>query len=493
MDSPSSGVRISFDGEGLRLDTSDDAEIICQKMLGIEVEILILQGNTFGIEAAERVGQSLATQSSLREAHFKDLFTSRGREEVPEALKHLLQGITNSGAQLTLLDLSDNAIGPIGAPAVIEFLESPAADTLEKLYVNNCGWGPEGSTSLATTISKLKNLREFICGRSRLENKGATNMSRALSELEHLEVLKLNQNGIGVTGIKQLVKVLEANQDTIMQLDLSDNTILPDGCDALAHAISQAKNLKSLRLDDALLENAGFSIICDALSKSTSLENLEEATFEGNELHGPKIVDLIRITFANCQEGFTLNLLENEFSPDELARLQAFAEESNLDILIDDIESEDEDNDDDTSSENNGCKDLEEGEIEDDESDVSNGYVDLGNNESEMREVSQDFIETIRSKPFEEELRNSAFLQLVSTGDRPDSSEYQYKALQVLCEELGLMKYEATGKKKQIERDAIIYIGRRLHELPEAFRNFFELELKNNTELSNLKFLFEKL
>lgn len=489
------GVTVSFEGDGLRLDTSYDAEVICEKLNGQNVEVLILGGNTFGIEAAERVGLELASQPNLREAHFKDLFTSRGKEEVPVALKYLLQGICQSGAQLVLLDLSDNAIGPIGAPSVIEFLQSSSSDTLEKLYLNNCGLGPEGSTSIAACLPKLSKLREFICGRNRLENNGATNMSRALSDLTTLEVLILNQNGIGVEGIKNLANILRSNINTIREFDFSDNIIKKEGSEALAQVIMCAANLQIIRLDDALLKNDGFRRICDALSKSPSLLKLKKASFEGNEIHGPRMTDLIELTFSACGPKFKLILLANEFSSTELLRLEKLA--TKFGIMIDEIETDDGESDSDETSEvrNNGdgIHELEEGEI-DNESDVSNGYVDLGNNEDEVREVSQDFISTFGKQPIDEEEINSAFVQLISTGvQRPDPDTNNYQAVQILCEELGLMKSEQTRKKKPLARDAIVYIGKRLHELPVTFRDFFEVLVRNNDDLSCGKILFEKL
>lgn len=480
---------VSFDANGLRLDTSEDAEIICNELTGKNVEILILQGNTFGIEAAERVGQELCNQSSLREAHFKDLFTSRGREEVPEALNHLLNGISASDAKLELLDLSDNAIGPIGAPSVIQFLQSESCESLHTLMLNNCGLGPEGSTSIATTIPRLKNLKTFICGRNRLENKGATNMSNALKELSNLEILMFKQNGIGVEGIQQLASVLEANSNSIKVFDLGDNTIKDTGSKALADVISKCTNLERIHLDDALLENEGFKIICDGLSKSPSLKTLLEASFEGNEIHGQKMIDLIESTFSCCASAFTLDLLENEFTSRELARLESL--KNRIDIIVDDINSEN-DYDDEEKDENDEYVNNNGSNIEDGESDVSNGFVDFGNMESELREVSQDFIATFKKTPFDEDQANTSFMELISTGTKPLNRETNFQAVQILCEELGLMKPETTRKKKPLERDAVIYIGKRIDELPKTFKDFFQVIVKNNDDLSCVKILFDK-
>ena len=325
---------VSFDERGLRLNTADDSEIICKELESKQVKVLILQGNTFGIEASEIIGQELARHPELKEAHFKDMFTSRGREEVPVALGHLLKGINDSGAELTLLDLSDNAIGPIGAPAVIEFLGSPAAIKIEKLSLNNCGLGPEGSSTIAPYISKLTELREFICGRNRLENHGAKNMSGALSELNKLEILKMPQNGIHVEGFKSIINALMANIETITDVDFSDNTIKSEGAEALAKAISGSKCLRILRLDDCLLGNDGFSIICKALAKSQILGTMKEASFEGNEIEGEEIVDLITDTFTTCKSNFILNLLANDFIREELSALETLS--PRFKILVDD-------------------------------------------------------------------------------------------------------------------------------------------------------------
>lgn len=484
---------ISFDGQGLRLDTSADAEAICKELIDQDVEILILQGNTFGIEAAERVGLELAKQPKLREAHFKDLFTSRGREEVPVALSHLLRGIMDSGAQLTLLDLSDNAIGPIGAPSVIEFLESPSAETLEKLYFNNCGLGPEGSTSIFAHFPKLKKLRDLICGRNRLEDKGATNLSRALSELNTIEVLKIPQNGINVPGFTKIADALEANIETIRDIDFSDNTIKTEGSQVLAKVLLRARNLRQLRLDDVLLGNDGFTILCEAISKSPAFlnQNLTEVTSEGNELHGQKIVDLIASTFVNVKREFTLDLLENNFSLSELSRMEAMTEQFN--ILVDEIDFEDNEDSDEHRD------DCEEGEIvynsdsgAGDDSDGFNGYVDLTNAISDSREVYQDFVKSISKKPYDPEQVNSAFNQLISTGNS-NLGDTRYECAQLLGEELGLIKMEETRKKKPLAKDAVIYIGKRINELPPIIRDFFQVVVKNNNEMECGKILFEKL
>lgn len=49
-----------------------------------------------------------------------------------------------AGAQLTELDLSDNAFGPNGMKGLVDLLPSASCFTLQVLKLNNNGLGPQG-------------------------------------------------------------------------------------------------------------------------------------------------------------------------------------------------------------------------------------------------------------------------------------------------------------------------------------------------------------
>ena len=53
-------------------------------------------------------------------------------------------GLMLAGARLTVLDLSDNAVGPVGMDGLHVLLTSPVCYTLQRLLLNNNGWGPTG-------------------------------------------------------------------------------------------------------------------------------------------------------------------------------------------------------------------------------------------------------------------------------------------------------------------------------------------------------------
>lgn len=45
--------------------------------------------------------------------------------------KHLFSGINRAGAKLLELDLSDNALGPVGVEGMVDFMCSPACYSLQ--------------------------------------------------------------------------------------------------------------------------------------------------------------------------------------------------------------------------------------------------------------------------------------------------------------------------------------------------------------------------
>lgn len=51
-----------------------------------------------------------------------------------------------AGASLQRLDLSDNAIGPVGMVGLGPFFKSRSSFSLKELILNNNGFGPEGGS-----------------------------------------------------------------------------------------------------------------------------------------------------------------------------------------------------------------------------------------------------------------------------------------------------------------------------------------------------------
>lgn len=90
-----------------------------------------LEGNTLGVDAARGISEALKKHPEFKQALFKDLFTGRLKTEIPQALEAMGRGMISAGAKLTVLDCSDNALGPNGMIGLVELIKSPTCYSLE--------------------------------------------------------------------------------------------------------------------------------------------------------------------------------------------------------------------------------------------------------------------------------------------------------------------------------------------------------------------------
>lgn len=211
------------------------------------VHYLKLEGNTLGIDAAAAIGKALEKHSEFRRALWKNLFTRRLKTEIPQALKHLGQGMMVANAQLTELDLSDNALGPNGMVGLEDLLRSRVCYTLQVLRLNNCGLGIGGGQMLSKALLDCHKtssaagtplaLKVFITGRNRLENDGAKAIAKIFSTLKTLEEIAMPQNSIYHEGIAALAVGFRQNPN-LKILNLNDNTITSKGSAYLADAFA---------------------------------------------------------------------------------------------------------------------------------------------------------------------------------------------------------------------------------------------------------------
>lgn len=95
------------------------------------LEYLNLEGNTLGVNAANGIAEALKKHPEFKQALFKDLFTGRLKTEIPQALQSLGNGMTVAGANLAVLDCSDNALGPNGMTGLVDLLKSRTCYSLQ--------------------------------------------------------------------------------------------------------------------------------------------------------------------------------------------------------------------------------------------------------------------------------------------------------------------------------------------------------------------------
>ncbi|CAG9136109.1 unnamed protein product [Plutella xylostella] len=268
---------VDFSGKSIKLNTAADAQPIVDAINQCpHLHHLTLTGNTLGVEAAHAIAKALESHPELKLARWSDMFTGRMKTEIPPALAALGDGMIAAGARLRVLDLSDNAFGPIGVEGLAKLLQSEVCSELEELRLNNNGLGISGARLLAAALShRPPRLRVFIAGRNRLENDGATALAAVFSKMGSLQELALPQNGIYHAGVAALSGALRRNPG-LSVLNLNDNTIGAKGADALAGALPSLKQLKEINFGDCLLKSKGALALAAAFKDADlPIERLE--------------------------------------------------------------------------------------------------------------------------------------------------------------------------------------------------------------------------
>ncbi|KAB0795948.1 hypothetical protein PPYR_10009 [Photinus pyralis] len=247
---------ITFEGKSLKLDTEENAKVIVDAIAGCkDLECLNLEGNTLGVEAAKAIATALERQSKLHRALWKDMFTGRMKSEIPKALEYLGAGLVKAGARLTELDLSDNAFGPIGVQGLAALLRSSSCYALQELRLNNNGLGITGGKLLADALTEC-----YTC-------------SNKLGKPMALKVFVAGRNRLENDGAKALAQVFKTI-GTLEEVAMPQNGIYHKGIEALADAFVHNKNLQILNLNDNTIGPKGAKLIANALPHLQRLKSI---------------------------------------------------------------------------------------------------------------------------------------------------------------------------------------------------------------------------
>lgn len=360
---------------GKKFDSAEDVSKLVESIQANEqLTTLKLEGNSYGVEAAKEIAVYLEVCHNLKHLLLNDMFTSRLKSEIPEALGFIFTSVSSSQANLVTLDLSDNAIGPVTMPALLPFLDSKSCSYLKVLRLNNCGLGIKGGNMLSTCLPNLPELEELIIGRNRLEIEGVRDISLALAKLNDLKVLELPQNGTKGDGVAALVEAIKANTG-LRVINLNDN-VLKNMESELAEALRELKNLEVLNFGDCLLKTKGcievMSAITDVCQQNGS-NSIREIILNGNEIGksaGETIINAIEAildTRLPLDTQLKVDLSSNNLGDSLVEQLKDIFGDK-VDLLLEDDDGSDVeivDEDDNTSNDN-----LQNGDNTENETDV---------------------------------------------------------------------------------------------------------------------------
>jgi len=361
---------LDFSGRGLKLDTEEDAKFIIDAIKSAKnLDCLRLEGNTLGVEAAKGIGKALAVQSSFKRALWKDLFTGRLKDEIPRALRVMGGGLIIAKAKLEELDLSDNALGPVGMEGLVEFVKSPACYSLKCLRLNNNGLGIYGAKMLAQALNDCLadskkagtplSMTTFIVGRNRMENEGAVFFSEFFKAVGTLEVVEMPQNFIRHPGISALAEALVHNPK-LRVLNLNDNTFTWRGSQAIANALPKLQQLTHLNFGDCLVRSKGAEFLAKSLA--TGHPHLKEVYMDHGEIHLNAALLLVN-SLKSKTNLKVLDLNGNQFGEDgctEVKQLLSSAGKKDILQTMSDDEGEPDSDEDESSEEEEEEEDKDE-------------------------------------------------------------------------------------------------------------------------------------
>ncbi|KAF9431127.1 hypothetical protein BGZ94_008902 [Podila epigama] len=248
-----SSTTFSIEGRGLKLDTAEQVQEFIDTIAGMDkLENVILSGNTFGVEACKALAAALAKKPLLKVATFSDIFTGRLRSEIPSCLVAFGDALKDK-EHLVELNLSDNAFGADGVVPLVEFLTTNR--NLQILKLNNNGLGVTGGKVLAKALMTAHERNE------------------AEGKKSSLRVVIAGRNRLENGSSPDLAKAFAAH-GTLTHLAMPQNGIRMEGIEALAEGLSKCPGLEIIDLQDNTFTERGCRAFASALPSWPELKQL---------------------------------------------------------------------------------------------------------------------------------------------------------------------------------------------------------------------------
>lgn len=181
---------------------------------------------------------------------------SRLKEEIPKSIEFISCGLI--GSSLLRLDISNNAVNPFGAEALLKYLSQ--ASSLQVLLIYNCGLGAMGTARIAEGLKGTPSLRVLSIGRNRMTDEGILSISAHIKYVPLLEELFVYQNTLK-EGLTQLFQNLREHCKGLVSLDICDNFVREKATLELVHLIKETLSLRNLNLSDCLNEDQNPTVV----------------------------------------------------------------------------------------------------------------------------------------------------------------------------------------------------------------------------------------
>ena len=222
---------------------------------------------------------------------------------------------------LLYLDLSHNPLTAAGVNELIEPLSDPPRGVssimpscvLVNLNLTDTQLGAKGAASIARLIKNNRTLKELHLGGNEIK-RGISKLAPALAATRSLEVVSLQNSGLGSKGASILAKALETSKVewTLTSLDLAGNDIRLPGIAAFQNLLVMDRRIKSLHLGYNGLGEEGAKLLGLVLKFNYTLKEL---ALQGNHIGDDGAMALAEELASNNNTLERLQLDWNKIGP----------------------------------------------------------------------------------------------------------------------------------------------------------------------------------
>lgn len=231
-------------GRNLKLTTAEDAEPYVEELRKMEpLHEVHLGGNTLGVGACQAIAEVLRTKKALRVADFADIFTGRLISEIPDALRALCDALVDH-EQLEEVNLSDNAFGGRSAEPMTQLLTHN--HNIAVLRLSNNGLGVTGGTIVANALE------------------AAAKELQSKQTPSKLRTVVCGRNRLE-NGSAEAWAAAFAAHGTLVEVRMFQNGIRMEGIEAICRGLSKCKQLEVLDLQDNTATLRGSRAVAAAL------------------------------------------------------------------------------------------------------------------------------------------------------------------------------------------------------------------------------------
>ena len=273
---------LTLHGKGLKLNTREDIDPYLKDIDPTLLEEVHLGGNTIGVGAAQVLAEFLAkTQvlkvrsnlinyrfiSTLRSkkkkqpmspqvADFADIFTGRLISEIPQALSAICDALKDKSS-LVEINLSDNAFGGRSVDPMVPLLTHNRS--IQILRLNNNGLGPAGGQVIAKALL------------------ASAKLSKAEGKKSNLKTVICGRNRLENGSASEWAEAF-AEHGTLVEVRMVQNGIRVDGITALARGLAKCPDIEYIDLQDNTFtvdgELTGVEAWAEALASWPNLHTL---------------------------------------------------------------------------------------------------------------------------------------------------------------------------------------------------------------------------